>query len=226
MDSPHYHGHRKRLRERFIKGGDNAVADYELLELILFAAFARQDVKELSKNLLKKFHTLGGVIKAHKPDFVQVSGAGPAVVATLKAVECILARVLKEEFADKPFSGSLSQVVQYCQATMGHLIVEQFRILFLNRQNCLIADEVQQQGTIDQTAVYPREILKRALEIGASALILIHNHPGGDPTPSSADIHITERIQAALRPVDIHVHDHLIVAQDKYTSFREQRLLS
>jgi DNA repair protein RadC len=225
MEELHQHGHRKRLRERFLHGGDNAVTDYELLEMILFAAAARQDVKPMAKNLLKKFQTLGGVIKASKLELVSVKGVGEAASATIKAVECILLRMLKEEFIHKPFAGSLPQVLQYCQATMGHLIKEQFRLLFLDRQNCLMADEVQQEGTIDQTSVYPREILRRALELGASAIILVHNHPSGDPTPSMADIEITRRIQDTLRPVSIEVHDHIIIARGKHTSFRAQNLM-
>jgi DNA repair protein RadC len=225
MDESYQLGHRKRLRERFLRGGDAAVADYELLELVLFAAAVRRDVKPLAKLLLKKFQTLGGVIKASKVELMAIQGVGEAAVATIKAVEFILHRVLREEFMHKPFAGSLPQVLQYCQATMGHLKKEQFRLLFLDRHNCLVADEVQQQGTIDQTPVYPREVLHRALELGASALILVHNHPSGDPTPSVADIEITRRIQDALRPVNIEVHDHIIIARGKHASFRALNLI-
>ncbi len=224
-DTPHQLGHRKRLRDRFLKGGDVSLADYELLEMILFAASPRRDVKSLAKKLLKKFQTLGGVVKASKAELLALPDFGEAAVSSIKTVECIMHRILREEFINKPFAGSLSQVLQYCQATMGHLTKEQFRLLFLDRQNCLIADEVQQQGTIDQTPVYPREILHRTLELGASAIILVHNHPSGDPTPSEADVEITHRIEEVLRPVNIEVHDHLIIARGKHTSFRDRGLM-
>ena len=225
MENLYRSGHRQRLRMRFNKGGDAAVADYELLEMILFNAYARQDVKPLAKALLNKFQTLGGVVQAPIHELLTVNGIGEAAAASIKAVECLFHRVLKEEFMDRPVASSTAQVLRYCQATMAHLRKEQHRILFLNRQNHLIAEEIQPYGTIDQTPLYPREILHKALNIGASGIILIHNHPSGDPTPSHADKEITQRIKQTLEPSEILFHDHIIIGGDKHISMRAHDMM-
>lgn len=225
MENLYQLGHRQRLRTRFVKGGDKAVADYELLEIILFSAYTRQDVKPLAKSLLHKFQTLGGVINAPVHELMSVAGIGEAAVASIKAVDCIFYRKLKEEFMERPLADSADQVIRYCQASMGHLRKEQHRIMFLDGNNRLIAEEVQTYGTVDQTPLYPREVLHQALNIGASAVILIHNHPSGDPTPSDADIEITKRIIDALGSANIKFHDHIIIGGNKHVSLKGSQLI-
>ncbi|MBA4118076.1 MAG: hypothetical protein C0514_04180 [Candidatus Puniceispirillum sp.] len=219
-------GHRSRLRKRFLDGADLAVADYELLELLLYAAHARSDMKPLAKRLLRTFGNLSKVVRASPEELARVEGMGPAAVASIKVVETMVQKVLLEEVQENPVIDSWDRLISFCRISMGHLPREEFRLLFLDKRNRLITQEIQQVGTIDQAAVYPREVVKRALDVGASALILVHNHPSGDPTPSQADIDITQRIITAAKGVDVRIHDHVIIAKDKHTSLRAQGLIS
>lgn len=217
-------GHRKRLRERFLSGGVDAVADYELLEMILFSAHPRGDVKPLAKGLLKTFKSFSGVIQAPMTELTKYPGMGEAAVASLKVIEASVVHMLQREFKDTPVLASMQQVLEYCKLTMGHLMNEQLRLLFLDRHHKLIADEVQQEGTIDHTPVYTREVIKRSLELGAAGLIIVHNHPTGDPTPSRADITVTHEIRDAADKLGIQIHDHLIIGKNTHTSFRAKGL--
>ncbi len=224
-DSPHYHGHRARLRERFMQSDGAQFPDYELLELILFAAKPRGDVKPLAKALLKQCGSFAGVIHASEGTLLAVPGSGPAVVSTLKTIKASAERLLKEEVKEQPVLQSWQALLDYCRIAMGSEKVEQFRILFLDHKNKLIADEVQQRGTINHTPVYPREVIKRALELGAAAIILSHNHPSGDPHPSEADVEMTLKIIDAAEAVGITVHDHLIIAGSQHYSFKSYGLI-
>jgi len=223
---PHYMGHRKRLRERFLKGQADAMPDYEMLELLLFLAQPRGDLKPLAKALLDACGgTFAGVIAASPEKLMRINGMGESSIVALKTVQEGVCRVLKAELQTQPLLNSSEKVVQYCHATMAHLDIEQFRLLFLDRKNVLIADEVQQQGTLDHTPLYPREVVKRALELGAGGIIMVHNHPTGDPTPSSADIEVTRHVFEATKQLEIRLLDHLVIGKHGYTSFREKRLL-
>lgn len=223
-DKPHYHGHRDRLRQRFVQGGAEALADYELLELILFMAIPRRDVKPLAKDLLKQFGSFAGVLNASINELVAF-GLSENVAIALKAVQAGAFRMMKQDIMQQPILSSWSRLVDYCTATMAHEKKEHFRILFLNKKNELMADEIQQSGTVDHTPAYPREIMKRALELGATALILVHNHPSGDPQPSDADIDMTYAIKAAAEPFNIVLHDHLIVSRGGVSSFKTLGIL-
>lgn len=221
-----HEGHRRRLKDRFLNGGHNALPDYELLELVLYAAIRRGDTKPLAKRLLAAFNgSFAEVINAPSGRLKEVHGVGDAVVEHLKIVQAAAQRLLQVELKERDVFKSWADVIGYCHAEMSRLPIEQFRILFLDKKSRLIANEVQQTGTIDHTPVYPRQVVKRALELSATAVILVHNHPSGDPTPSKADIDMTRQITEAGRPLNITVHDHLIVARGGYTSFREKRLL-
>lgn len=221
----HRLGHRSRLRERFMLAGLEGVADYELLELILFAAFPRGDIKPLAKTLLKEFDSFYGVLHADPIELSRIKGMGNAGVTALKVVLAATQKLLQEKSREGVVQSSLQQVVDYCQLTMGGLRQEQLRLLFLDRKNRIIKDEVQQTGTIDHTPFYVREIIKRALEIGASGLIIVHNHPSGDPTPSQADIRATQDIKQAAHHLGIDLHDHIIIAKENHLSFRARGLL-
>lgn len=221
----HRHGHRARLRERFVKGGSSAMADYELLELLLFTAIPRKDVKPLAKTLIKTFGSFGDVLNASIDQLSSVKGVSETTAATLKVVQACSHKLLQEQVINKNVISSWQALLDYCTAVMGVAHKEQFRILFLNKKNHLIADEVQQEGTIDHTPVYPREVIKRALELHATAIILVHNHPSGDPTPSQADIDMTNAIVSAGKTLGITVHDHIIIARNDYTSFKKSGLL-
>ncbi len=224
-DSPHYVGHRKRLRERLLTAGGDALPDYEVLELVLFAANPRGDVKPLAKRLLAEFGDFAGVISASNERLLKVDGVGDVALGALKTVEAAARRLARHQVINKPAISSWQALIDYCRVAMAHEPVEQFRILFLDRKNVLIADEVQQRGTIDHTPVYPREIVKRALELNASAIILVHNHPSGDPTPSKGDIDMTREIQKATAALGIAIHDHVIVGKKGHTSFKTLGLL-
>ena len=213
-------GHRQRLRERFLKGGSDAMPDYELLELLLFRALLRGDTKPLAKRLLETFGSFADVIHAPEDRLKDVPGVGDAVVTELKIVRAAALRMTRSEVLNRPALGSWSAVINYCTAVQGFETREQFRILFLDKRNVLIADEVQGQGTIDHTPVYIREVIKRALELSATAIILVHNHPSGDPTPSRADIEMTRHIMDAAKKLSIVVHDHIIVGRDGHASLK------
>lgn len=212
--------HRKRLRDRFLAGGPTAVADYELLELLLFRAIPRQDVKPLARRLIEAFGDFGGVLSASGERLREVDGVGDAVVTELRIVEAAAHRLAQGRVLDRPVLSGWGALVEYCRTRMSHRETEEFRVLFLDRKNVLIADEVQGKGTVDHVPVYPREVVKRALELNASALILVHNHPSGDPTPSEADIAMTRQIGEAARALSIVLHDHLIVGRMEEFSFR------
>ncbi|HEX2478072.1 MAG TPA: JAB domain-containing protein [Geminicoccaceae bacterium] len=276
----HYHGHRERLRTRFLEAGPQSLPDYELLELLLFHSIDVKDTKPLAKRLLARFGSLGGVISAdprlfaefdelreNTGEFAQYhafrssaayqlardaapearseearrwlayeeSGAGRREIdlywarrhteILLKAIGEVLKRALREEIKDRPVIGSWSALIDYLQVALAHEPIEQFRVLFLDRKNILIRDELQQRGTVDHTPLYPREIVKRALELGASSIIMVHNHPSGDPTPSRADIEMTKQVVQAMSAVGLTVHDHVIVGKNRHTSFKSQRLI-
>lgn len=222
---PHYIGHRKRLKERFLKGGQGAIADYELIELLLFLAVPRRDVKPMAKALLERFDSFAEVISAEPARLKEVSGVSDNVVIAFKMIREGALKLSQEQILGKPVVSSWQALLDYCRASMAFHNKEQFRILFLNRKNVLIADELQQEGTIDHTPVYPREVIKRALELGASALILVHNHPSGDPTPSRDDIEMTKEIDEAGKKLGVTMHDHVIVAKGSYSSFKALGLL-
>lgn len=224
-ETPHHAGHRDRLRGRFVKSGAGAFEDYELLEMILFSAIPRRDVKPLAKKLLAQFGGLGGVFGAGLEDLKKVQGLSENSAALLKAIHAAAQRMLMGDIEKKPILGSWQKLIDYCYVAMAHEKREHFRVLFLNRKNQLIADEVQQIGTVDHAPVYPREIVKRALELGATALILVHNHPSGDPTPSDSDLSMTEEIIRAARALDVLVHDHLIISKNGHSSFKSMGLL-
>jgi DNA repair protein RadC len=218
-------GHRERLRARFLKGGAEAMPDYELLELTLFAAVPRRDTKPLAKALLARFGSFAEVIAAPRARLMEVTGVGDSVANHLKIVEAAAHRLAKTGVIGKPALSSWTALLDYCTAAMARSHNEEFRILFLDRKNVLIADEVQNRGTVDHTPVYPREIVKRALELSASAIILVHNHPSGDPTPSKADIVMTREIVAAAKALGIAVHDHLVIGRSGHASFKALGLL-
>lgn len=220
----HYHGHRDRLRARYREHGDAALADYEILEMLLFRLIPRKDTKPIAKALISRFGTLAGVFGAPIALLQEVNGIGEAVALDLKLISTIGHRTLKSELRQKHLLSSWSAVIDYCHAAMAYETKEQFRILFLDKRNTLIADEVQQTGTIDHTPVYPREVVKRALELSATAIILVHNHPSGDPTPSRADIDMTKLIVETAKPLGIAVHDHIIIGKDGHVSLKGLRL--
>lgn len=217
--------HRKRLRERFMQGGPDAMPDYELLELVLFRAIPRRDVKPLAKRLLAAFGDFNHTISAPPARLAEVSGVGDAVVQELKIVEAAAHRLARARVIGKDAIQTWEQLVDYCRARLAHEATEQFRVLYLDRKNILIADEAQGRGTVDHVPVYPREVIKRALELGASALILVHNHPSGDPSPSRADVDMTRRIMEACEPLGVTVHDHVIVGKKDVASFHSLGLL-
>lgn len=224
-DEQHYLGHRARLRERFLGLGGEALPDYELLELILFSARPRGDVKPLAKRLLKQFGSFDKVIYADEPSLRQIDEVGDAVISALKTVRVSAARLLKNEIGDQPVIQSWSALLDYCKLAMGKSKIEEFRVLFLNHRHALIADEVLHKGTVNHTPVYPREVVKRALEHGASAIILLHNHPSGDPTPSKADIDVTQQIIDAAKTINVTVHDHVIITETGHYSFKSFGLI-
>jgi len=218
-------GHRERLRSRFRDGGADAMPDYELLEMTLFAALPRRDTKPLARALLARFGSFADVISAPRARLMEVKGVGEAVAHHLKIVEAAAHRLAKTKVMGRPALSSWPALLDYCTAAMARSDKEEFRVLFLDRKNCLIADEVQNRGTVDHAPVYPREIVKRALELAASAIILVHNHPSGDPTPSKADIAMTREIVAAAKALSIAVHDHLVVGRGGHASFKSLGLL-
>ena len=223
-DRPHYHGHRERLRQRLVSAGAENLPDYELLEVILFASNPRADVKPLAKELLEHFGGFAELLSA-EPDALAGAGLGLAGIAALKAAREAALRLMRAELLDRPLVNSWDKLINYCAAQIAHGKVEEFHILFLDRKNALIKHEQQQRGTVDHTPVYTREVVKRALELQASALILVHNHPSGDPTPSKADIAVTKDIAKAAQPLGVTVHDHLIIGRGRHVSLRDLGLI-
>ena len=217
--------HRRRLRDRFMAGGAAALPDYELLELLLFRAIPRQDVKPLARRLIDHFGDFNRVVSATASALRQIDGAGDAVITEIKIVEAAAHRMARSKVMARHVVSSWAALLDYCHTVMAHRETEQFRILYLDTKNTLIADEEQARGTIDHVPVYPREVVKRALELNAASLILVHNHPSGDPTPSQADITMTGQVEAAARALGIAVHDHLIIGKSRELSFRAEGLL-
>ncbi|MBY0421884.1 MAG: DNA repair protein RadC [Parvularculaceae bacterium] len=224
-DADHASGHRDRLRERFARAGVAGVQDYELLELILFRALPRRDVKPLAKELLARFGGFAEVVAAPVERLVETKGVSETVALEIKIVQAAALKLMQERVLNRTVIGNWNALLSYCRAAMADEQKEQFRILFLDKKNNLIADEVQQQGTVDHTPVYPREVVKRALELGASAIILAHNHPSGDPTPSRADVDMTNQIVRAAQTLGIAVHDHIVIGKAREASFKALGLL-
>ena len=224
-DKPHYVGHRRRLRERFLKAGPESFPDYEILELVLFLAQTRRDVKPLAKSLLKRFGSFAGTVGADPSELAEVKGMGESAIIVLKTLHVAAQRLARDRVMGRPVLSNWQSLLDYCRIGMAHNRTEQFRVLYLNNKNILIADEVQQTGTVDHTPVYPREVVKRALELGASALIMVHNHPSGDPTPSKADIEMTRQVREAGEKLGITLHDHVVVGRGGTQSFKTLDLL-
>jgi DNA repair protein RadC len=223
--APLYLGHRERLRDRFLVGGADAMPDYELLEMVLFRAIKRGDTKPIAKALIARFGTFAEVISAPANLLMEVKGVGPAIVTELKLIRAAALRLAKGEVINRPVLSSWNSVIDYCRAAMAFEEVETFRLLFLDKKNQLIADEQQQRGTVDYTPVYAREVVKRALELSASAIILVHNHPSGDPTPSLADRDMTKKIIQAAEKLNIQVYDHVIIGRKGHVSFRNLQMI-
>jgi DNA repair protein RadC len=222
---PHYWGHRERLRQRFLAGGHAAMPEYELLELLLFNAIERIDVKPLAKALLAAFGDLNGVVAASEHRLTQVPGTTPKVWLQLRVVEAFAHRMAQARVMQRSVISSWDDLMAYCRTVMAHRDTEQFRVLFLDRKNVLIADEAQGKGTVDHVPVYPREVARRALELNASALILVHNHPSGDPTPSGADVAMTEEVVRACAAIGVTLHDHVVIGRGAEASFRSLGLI-
>ncbi len=224
-EKPHYLGHRQRLKDRFLKSVAQILQDYELLELLLFLAVPRRDVKPLAKELIKKFGSFSEVVSAEPARLLEVQGVGESAIIAFRLVREGAIKLSQDRILGQPVISSWQALIDYCKMAMAYQKKEQFRILYLNRKNILIADELQQEGTVDHTPVYPREVIKRALELGASALILVHNHPSGDPTPSRDDIEMTKEITEAGKKLEVLVHDHIIIGKGNYASFKSMGLL-
>jgi DNA repair protein RadC len=224
-DKPHYHGHRQRLRERFLAGGAAALADYELLELLLYLAIPQRDVKPLAKDLIQRFGSFAAVMAAEPAQLMEISGIKENSAIAIKTVQAAALLMQKQQVLDKPVLGSWKAVLDYCHSVMAHDQNEQFRLLFLDGKNALIADEVQSRGTVNHAPVYIREVVKRTLTLGASSIIMAHNHPTGDPTPSRDDIEMTRAVQQALEQVGIQVHDHVIIGRKGHASLRSMGYL-
>lgn len=208
-----------------MEAGEAALADYELLELILFGAIPRRDVKPLAKNLIQTFGSFGNVLMADQDRLAREGGLGPSAIATIKATAAATKRMLREQTVDKPILGSWQSVLDYLTAAIGYEQIERFRLLYLDAKNGLIADEEQQRGTVNHAPVYPREVVRRALEVGASSIIMVHNHPSGDPSPSQADIAMTKEVKKAVDAVGIALHDHVIIGKSSHASFRALGLI-
>ncbi|MHA1539769.1 MAG: RadC family protein [Alphaproteobacteria bacterium] len=218
-------GHRQRLRERFMKGGADAVADYELLELILFLTNPRKDMKPLAKELLNHFGSFNKIVTASPTELQKIKGIGETATATFKIIQAAAIKLSQEKIMNQHIFSSWKEIISYCRTSMAHSQVEQFRLIFLDAKNKLIKDEVQQEGTINETAIYPREIIKRALEVGAMGVVMVHNHPSGDPTPSKADIKMTKKVASIGAELGVTLHDHIVIATTGYFSFKENVLL-
>lgn len=222
---PHFTGHRDRLRQRLVEKGADTLADYELLELVLFMAIPRRDVKPLAKKVIERFGGIAPALAASVAELTAIDGISENTAIALKSIEAAAMRMMQKSVLNQPVLNSWARLIDYCHAAMARQPVEQFRVLFLNRKNVLIADEVQQRGTVDQAPVFPREVVKRALELGATALVLVHNHPSGDPSPSQADIELTQAVIRAGEPLGIVVHDHLVISRSGHASFKSLMLL-
>jgi DNA repair protein RadC len=222
---PGHHGHRARMRRKLIAAGPDALLDHELLEMVLFLALPRRDTKPIARALLVRFGSFAGAIAAPPAELLRVEGLGEAGLAALKTVQAAALRLAAAELRDQPLLDSYDRLVRYLAAALARERVEQFRVLFLDARNRLLADEAQARGTVNHTPVYPREVLRRALELGATALVLVHNHPSGDPTPSRADLEMTREVQAAAAALGILLHDHLVIGNGRHVSLRREGLL-
>lgn len=222
---PHYLGHRQRLKDRFMRDAGASLPDYEMLEIVLFMAKPRADVKPLAKALLQRFGSFAEVIAADPKELVEVKGVRESTVIALKTIQAAAIRLAREQVINRPVISSWQKLLDYCRAGMAYAKKEEFRVLFLDRKNVLIADEVQHTGTVDHTPVYPREVMKRALDLGASAIIMVHNHPSGDPTPSKGDVEMTKEVREAGEKLGIALHDHLIIGRRGHASFKSLGLL-
>lgn len=223
-ETPHYHGHRQRLRERFLEGGAEALPDYELLELVLFQAIPRADVKPLAKQLLARFGGFAAVMNADVAALIE-AGLSENTATALKVIEAAARRLAKTELMDRPVINSWEKLVDYCRVNLAHLPRERLHLLFLDRKNAVIAGETQGIGTVDHAPIYPREVARRALELNATAVIMVHNHPSGDPNPSSADIEATRKVAEALKTIGVTLHDHLIVGRNGHASLKSAGLM-
>ncbi|MCP4393036.1 MAG: JAB domain-containing protein [Alphaproteobacteria bacterium] len=223
--SPHFHGHRQRLREKILKQGGELLPDYELLEFILMLAIPRKDVKPLAKDLIDHFGGYAAVISAESDELIKVDGVKENTIAALKAVQASAIRMLKDEVADKPMIDNHDALIDYCRASMSFGKTERFRVLYFDVKNKLIADELQSKGTINHTPLYPREIVKRALDLHAYAFIMVHNHPSGDPTPSKLDVKTTKEVNKAAEVLGVKLYDHIVITKTEYVSFRETGLI-
>jgi DNA repair protein RadC len=224
-DEPHYHGHRERLRQRFRNAGADALSDYELMEMVLFRAIARRDVKPLAKALVARFGSFAEAVHAPVARLREIDGLGEAAITEIKLVAAAASRVARGQLKARTLLSSWADLIDYCRTAMAFADKEQLRVLFLDKRNQLISDELQQVGTVDHTPVYPREVIKRALELSATAIILVHNHPSGDPTPSQADIQMTRNIVDIADPLGIVVHDHIIVGKNGHASLKGLKLI-
>ncbi len=222
---PHYLGHRQRLKDRFMRDAGASLHDYEMLELVLFLALPRAEVKPLAKALIARFGSFADVIAADAMELVKVKGVGENTAVALKTIQAAAIRLAREQVMNQPVISSWQKLLDYCRASLAFAKTEEFRVLFLDRKNVLIADEMQQTGTVDHTPVYPREVVKRALELGASSIIMVHNHPSGDPTPSKGDIEMTTEVREACEKLGISLHDHLIIGKSGHASFKSLGLL-
>lgn len=225
VTKPHHEGHRQRLRRRFVEVGPEALSDYELLEMVLFYVFPRGDTKPIAKDMLALLGGLSGVFGSPMSSLTCVPGVGVAAATMIKLVHTLMTRTMKTDIMGKIVLQTWQNVVDYCQAEMAFLKDEQLRLLFLDNKNQLIVDEVQHEGTVNHTAIYPRKVIKRALDLGASAIIMVHNHPSGDPMPSRADIDVTRKIQEAGALLGIKLHDHIIVGQGRHVSLKAMDLI-
>jgi DNA repair protein RadC len=221
----HYIGHRDRLRQRFLDGGADALADYELVELLLFLAIPQKDVKPLAKSLLEHFHGFAGLMSAEPAELMAVSGIKHNAATAFKIVAESARRLAREQVIDRPVLSTWDRLLDYLRIMLANQPTERFHLLFLDKKNVLIASEAQQKGTVDHTPVYPREVVKRALELNASAIIMVHNHPSGDPKPSRADVEMTRQVKDAAQAVGINLHDHLVIGKSGHSSFKSMGLL-
>jgi len=223
--SPGHLGHRARMREKLLAAGPDALLDHELLEMVLFLALPRRDTKPIARALLARFGSFAGAVSAPLAELREIEGLGEAGAAALRTVQAAALRLARAEVMERPVLNNWDRLLAYLSAVLARVRVEQFRVLFLDTRNRLIADEPQARGTVNHTPVYPREVVKRALELQATALILVHNHPSGDPTPSRADLEMTQEVKSAAGILGIVLHDHLIVGNGRHLSFRREGLL-
>lgn len=224
-DAPDNNGHRARLRQRLLDGGPDALLDHELIEYLLALAIPRRDTKPLAKKLLEEFGGIGGLFAADAKAIARIEGMGETSVAALKAAQATALRLLRAEVREQPVLSNWQALLDYLRADMAHHTIERVRVLHLNSRNMLIRDELMNEGSVDEAPVYVREVIRRALELGSAALILVHNHPSGDPSPSRADIEITRAVAAAARLLNIGVHDHIVIGRNSHASLRAQGLI-